>query len=105
LKKDAEIRGVRVREGERVLLLFGSGNRDEEVFEDADRVRVDREDNPHFAFGVGVHRCLGANLGRREVRVALEEFLRRIPRFGLVDDPVPEWWGVGPLRLIFDPAE
>lgn len=105
LKKDAEIRGVRVPEGERVLLLFGSGNRDEEVFEDADRVKVDREENPHFAFGVGVHRCLGANLGRREVRVALEEFLRRIPRFGLADDPVPEWWGVGPLRLVFDPAE
>ena len=101
LKRDVEMRGHTMREGERVLLVFGSGNRDEEVFEDADSIRVDREENPHFAFGVGVHRCLGANLGRREMRVALEEFLKRIPEFRLADGPVPEWWGVGPLPIVF----
>jgi cytochrome P450 len=101
LKRDVEVGGKRLRQGERVLLVFGSGNRDGNVFDDPDRVRVEREDNPHFAFGVGVHRCLGANLGRRELRVALEEFIRRIPAFRLETGEVPPWWGVGPLPITF----
>jgi cytochrome P450 len=101
LKRDVEVRGHHLPAGDRVLLVFGSGNRDEEVFEDSDTIRVDREENPHFAFGVGVHRCLGANLGRREVRVALEEFLAAIPDFRIDAEEVPEWWGVGPLPLAF----
>jgi cytochrome P450 len=102
LKKDVKVRGHHLPAGDRVLLVFGSGNRDEEVFDDPDTIQVDREDNPHFAFGVGVHRCLGANLGRREVRVALEEFLASIPEFWIDAERVPVWWGVGPLPLAFD---
>lgn len=102
LKRDVEVRGRCLKEGERVLLVFGAGNRDEEVFEEPDEIRIDRADNPHIAFGLGVHRCLGANLGRREVRVALEEFVARIPEFRLDTDVVPEWWGVGNLPLAFD---
>lgn len=102
LKRDVEVGGHHLPAGDRVLLVFGSGNRDEEVFDDPDSIRVDREDNPHFAFGLGVHRCLGANLGRREVRVALEEFLAAIPTFRINAEHLPEWWGVGPLPLAFE---
>ena len=63
LQEDVEIRGQVIEAGERVLLLLGSGNRDEEVFADADTVVIDRGDNPHLAFGIGSHRCLGSNLG------------------------------------------
>lgn len=98
LTHDVALRGQALRTGDRVLLLLGSGNRDEEVFTDADEVIIDRVDNPHLAFGIGAHRCLGSNLGRREVRVGLEVLLRRVPQFELVDPDVP-WWGLGPLPL------
>ncbi len=98
LREDVEVRGQQLAAGDRVLLLLGSGNRDEEVFADADTVVIDRGDNPHLAFGIGAHRCLGSNLGRREVRIGLETLLRRIPEFELADPGTP-WWGVGPLLL------
>ena len=103
LRRDVEVRGQRLRAGERVLLLFGSGNRDESVFPEPDAVKVDRLDNPHFAFGVGVHRCLGSNLGRREVKVALEELLARFPDFHVEPGVEPVWHGVGPLPLVIGP--
>jgi cytochrome P450 len=59
-------------------MLYPSGNRDEDVFEAPDEIRIDRKPN-HVAFGVGHHFCLGANLARMELRVALRELLRRIP--------------------------
>jgi len=98
LTQDVEIRGQNLGAGERVLLLLGSGNRDEDVFADADSVVIDRGDNPHLAFGIGAHRCLGSNLGRREVRIGLEVLLARIPGFELADGDTP-WWGLGPLEL------
>jgi len=98
LQQDVEIRGQVLAAGERVLLLLGSGNRDEEVFADADHVVIDRGDNPHLAFGIGSHRCLGSNLGRREVRLGLAVLLARIPDFELADSD-EQWWGVGPLLL------
>ncbi len=98
VKREIEVRGQRIPAGERVVLMFGSANRDEEVFETADQVVIDRRENPHLAFGVGAHRCLGSNLGRREVRIGLEELLQRVPDFELVDTDTP-WWGIGPLRL------
>ncbi len=102
--RDIEVRGRRIPAGERLLLLFGAANRDEEVFADADNIVIDREDNPHLAFGLGGHRCLGANLGRRELRVALEEFLARIGDFGFATPEPPKWWGVGNLELAFTPS-
>ncbi len=98
LRQDVEIRGQNLGAGERVLLLLGSGNRDEDVFSDPDSVVIDRGDNPHLAFGIGVHRCLGSNLGRREVRSGLEVLLSRIPEFELAEVDTP-WWGLGPLEL------
>jgi len=77
--RDTELRGQRISEGERVLLLYQSANRDEDVFEGPDALRLDRSPNPHLGFGVGPHVCLGINLARLEIRVLLEELVRRFP--------------------------
>jgi cholest-4-en-3-one 26-monooxygenase len=76
---DTELLGQRIEEGEKVLLLYQSANRDEDVFEDPDVLRVDRSPNPHLAFGVGPHVCMGINLARLEIRVLFEELLKRYP--------------------------
>jgi len=76
--RDTTLRGQRIEAGQKVLMLYPSGNRDEDVFEAPDEIRIDRKPN-HVAFGVGHHFCLGANLARMELRVALRELLRRIP--------------------------
>ncbi len=81
--RDVEVGGVTIPEGSRVHMLFASANRDETVFERADRVDAQRHPNPHLAFGLGVHFCLGASLARLELRIGLEEFLRRFPRYEL----------------------
>jgi cytochrome P450 len=79
--------------GERVLLAFPSGNRDPEMFEHPDEVDIERQHNRHFAFGIGIHRCLGSNLARMELRVALEAWLERIPEFELLEGAEVEWNG------------
>ena len=76
--RDVEIRGRTVEEGQKVLMVYPSGNRDEEVFDAPDELRLDRKPH-HLAFGIGAHFCLGANLARMELRVALSELLRRLP--------------------------
>jgi cytochrome P450 len=88
--RDTELRGRRIREGEVVLLLYGSANRDEEVWgEDPDRFDVGRDHGRarHLAFGFGEHLCLGAPLARLEARVVFEELLRRAPDFELAGEP------------------
>jgi len=77
--RDTEVRGKKIREGEKVLLLYPSANRDADVFDEPDSFIADRSPNPHLGFGVGNHFCLGANLARMEIRVVLEEVLRRMP--------------------------
>ena len=76
--QDTELRGVPIKQGERVLMIYGSANRDAEAFEDPDRFDIDRKP-AHVAFGIGNHFCLGANLARMEMRVGLTELLRRFP--------------------------
>ncbi|MDP1876352.1 MAG: cytochrome P450 [Actinomycetota bacterium] len=98
--KDVEVGGCPIKKGDRVVLAFGSGNRDEDAYPDPDEIIIDREENRHFAFGAGIHRCLGSNLGRREVIVALREFLDRVPPFEAVNLDEP-WHGVGPLTVRF----
>lgn len=97
-KADVEVGGEQIKAGERVVLVFGAGNRDPEVYDDPDEIIIDRENNRHLAFGGGIHRCLGSNLGRRELIVALEEFLATVPEFSLAN-PDEQWHGVGPLTL------
>jgi cytochrome P450 family 142 subfamily A polypeptide 1 len=75
---DTELRGVTIKAGQKVLMIYGSANRDEEKFENPDVFDIDRQPQ-HIAFGIGNHFCMGANLARMELRVALEEILRRFP--------------------------
>jgi len=77
--RDAEIRGQAIREADKVTIWYGSANRDEEIFENADRFDVGRTPNEHIAFGLGHHFCLGANLARMEIQAIFEELLRRLP--------------------------
>ncbi len=99
---DTEVAGQTIHEGERVLLLFGSANRDGAVFEDPDGFHIDRRDGRHLAFGIGPHRCIGSHLARLEVRIAVEEFIRRVPSFRLAPGPDPGWYQAGPLWVEWD---
>ena len=78
---DTVLHGEKLREGDKVVLLLGSGNRDERVFPNADRYDLMRDTSASLSFGQGVHFCLGASLARLEGRVALEEVWRRIPNY------------------------
>ncbi len=90
---DVEVAGCPMREGDRVLLNFPAANRDPDAFPNADVVQIDREVNRHVAFGAGIHRCAGSNLARMEMRVAIEEWLARIPEFELDPDRQVTWAG------------
>jgi cytochrome P450 len=82
--RDVELRGVRIEEGDPLLMLFASANRDTEVFgEDAEDLDVKRDPNPHLSFGFGNHFCLGAALARLEANVVLDELLARFSGFEL----------------------
>jgi len=99
---DMEYRGCPMKAGDKVLMNFPAANRDPEVFEDPDSVVLDRAHNRHVAFGSGIHRCAGSNLARMELRVALEEWLRRIPAFRLAPEGEVTWAGGqvrGPRQL------
>lgn len=95
--KEVTIGGCPMKEKSMVLLSFPAANRDPAMFPDADKVLLDREDNRHAAFGLGIHRCLGSNLARMELRVAIEEWLKRIPEFSL-EDPDAMRWSEGTVR-------
>jgi cytochrome P450 len=95
--KETEISGCPIKPGNMVLLSFPAANRDPAMFPDADKVVIDRKQNPHSAFGLGIHRCIGSNLARMEMTVAIEEWLKRIPDFRL--DPAGKvTWSEGTVR-------
>jgi cytochrome P450 len=95
--QDFDFHGAQLKEGDWLLLPFPSANRDPEAFPDPDVVRLDRQSNRHAAFGLGIHRCLGSNLARMELRVALEEWIARYPEFEL-SDPSAVTWSAGQVR-------
>src|SRR4051794_10518201 len=85
---DAEISGVRVRAGDKVVVSFTSANRDETVFADPERFDVRRSPNPHLTFGHGPHFCLGAQLAKAQMRALFGELLRRTRSIELDGEPV-----------------
>jgi len=95
--QETEISGCTFKPGHMVLLSFPAANRDPAMFPNADEVIIDRKENRHAAFGLGIHRCIGSNLARMEIRVALSEWLARFPEFHL-DPNLPVTWSVGTVR-------
>jgi hypothetical protein len=95
--EDYQYDGCKMSEGDRVLMNFPAANRDPSKFEDPDKVILDRQVNPHIAFGVGIHRCAGSNLARMEMKVSIEEWLKRIPDFRL-EHPDEVTWAGGQVR-------
>jgi cytochrome P450 family 142 subfamily A polypeptide 1 len=90
--RDTELGGQKIREGDRLLLLYPSANRDDRVFEDPFRFDIERSPNEHVAFGgYGRHHCLGVQLARLELRVLFHEVLARLPDIELLepDRPLP----------------
>jgi cytochrome P450 len=102
--KETTVGGCPFKEKGQVLLSFPAANRDPAMFPDADKVLIDRAENRHAAFGLGRHRCLGSNLARLEMTVAIEEWLARYPDFALAEGARATWSeGTvrGPRRLPF----
>jgi cytochrome P450 len=93
VNEDMEYEGCPMKAGDRILMAFPAANRDPEHFERPDEVIIDRQHNRHVAFGAGIHRCVGSNLARMEMRVAIEEFIARVPDFTLRDDAEVTWAG------------
>ncbi|MEU6741052.1 cytochrome P450 [Streptosporangium sandarakinum] len=86
--QDYDLRGLRLRRGDKVVLLYGSANRDEAVFPDPDRFDITRDTKPHVGFGgPGPHFCLGANLARLEIRTMFRELFTRLPAIRTVGEP------------------
>ena len=93
VRQDMEWNGCSMKAEEWVLLPFPSANRDPAAFENPDEVVIDREENRHLAFGLGIHRCAGSHLARMELRVALDVWLAAFPEFSLAEPDAVRWSG------------
>lgn len=106
VKKDHEIHGVQIRAGEHIMALNLTGNFDPAKFPTPRDVRFDRAVNRHYTFAGGRHLCLGMHLARRELRIALSEFLRRVPPFRMAPDAdigaVPGLIATGSVKLVWE---
>jgi cytochrome P450 len=108
--RDVELGGVSIAEGDQLLLMLCSANRDPDAFPHPSDFDINRSPNRHLSFGAGVHRCLGSHLGRVELTIALEELHRRIPDYRLVESDPPVFHSTqvrGCLRMpiIFTPEK
>jgi cytochrome P450 len=107
--RETTLGGCQVRPGDRLLLLWGAANRDEDEFDEPDKFLIDRPRMNHLAFGIGPHRCLGEHLARLELRVIVEEVLRRMPDYQLqpgveIQRVAGNTRGVVSLPVVFSPT-
>ena len=108
--RDVELGGQELRRGDHLMLSWLSANRDESAFERADEVVLDRAPNPHLAFGVGPHRCIGMHMARTMFQVLVREVLTRIPDYKVDRDATrfyegnPELNGVVQMPATFTPG-
>lgn len=105
--RDVELAGVKMKKGDRVYLSILSANRDPAEFSHPDDVDLSRRPNRHITFAVGPHRCIGSHLARRELKIAIEEWLARIPNFRpKPGEAMPAHagavWGIEYIPLIWD---
>jgi cytochrome P450 len=91
--RDAEIGGCPIAAGDWVLMVFAGANRDPRAYEHADELDLDRHINRHLSFGAGVHRCIGSNLARLQVRVAVEELLLAVDDLSLQSGAEVTYYG------------
>jgi cytochrome P450 len=99
---DAVIGGKQISKGDKLLLVWASANRDADAFDDPDELQLDRFPNRHMTFGLGAHRCLGSNLARRQIEVALTAVLRRMPDYEIDLDAATRPETVGIVYGMFD---
>jgi len=86
--QDVEMRGQTIKEGDRVLMWYVSGNRDDEVIENPNEFIIDRPNvRRHLSFGFGIHRCVGNRLAEMQLRIVWEEILKRFPKIEVVEEP------------------
>jgi len=90
--EDLELRGAQIKAGDRVFVSPMAANRDPERFPDPDRMDITRSPNPHIAFGKGIHACIGAQLARLEMRLAVGAIVERLPNLRLADPDAPLKW-------------
>lgn len=86
--QNTEIGGVEIKQGQKIVSLLGSANRDEEVFNNANHMDITRDPNPHIGFGAGIHFCIGAPLARLEMGISLPELFKRFPTLELETNPI-----------------
>jgi cytochrome P450 len=92
---DRDIAGTVIPAGSEVMLNYAAANRDPDVFEDPHDFRLDRSPNPHVGFGFGIHTCVGAQLGRLEIRIVIEQVLARLPDIVHTGEVIPTTWEFG----------
>lgn len=107
---DYDFHGHALKKNDWMFVSYPAANRDPEIFEDPEVVQLDRKVNRHSAFGLGIHRCLGSNLARLELKVAIQEFIQQFPQFELVNPEQVEWSkgqvrGPRRLELAFPPRK
>ena len=84
---DTTVGGQAIRKGDKLVMYYGAANRDPAVFENPESFDITRKPNPHIAFGTGTHFCMGSHMARLEMRVTLEELLRRFPNLSMTRPP------------------
>jgi cytochrome P450 len=94
---DTEVAGCPVKPGDQMLVTFPAANHDPAAFENPEVFDIGREKNRHVAFGLGIHRCVGSNLARLELTIALQEWFRAFPRYSL-DPSGAVTWANGQVR-------